>query len=508
MSTPLAPAGTGEPAAPPATPGGRALVGGVAWIATFRWASQVLSWAATLLVVRLLAPSDYGIATLALAVVSVAAVLSEFGLGTAVVAVRDLSRSGVAEAHGAALGLGLAVGGLLALGSPLLAWFYREPALRAVLPALSLVFVAEGARVVPVSMLARALRYRETALLDFFKAASSAILVLALAVRGAGYWALVLGHLGGSVVTTLWVLARHGQPLARPTRSGLAPTVHLARNVVVARAAWILYRTSDIFVAGRLFGTSLLGYYTMAWNFASLPGEKLGNVLTGATAPFFAAIQEDRAALRHYFLRVTEALALVLYPALFGFLLVADLVVPLVLGAQWLPSVPILRVLVFYAAVQGVQTPISQVLNVTGHSRTAMRGGLLALAVLPPAFFLGGKLGGLMGVAVAWLVAYPVVMSIPLPAVLRVLSLSPREYLSATRVAVEGVIVMAVAVVALRALPWGPSSAWPELGAAVATGATAYLGTLWVRHRRILVELHAMVRSRRGGASSPVPGPG
>lgn len=494
---------TPDPPDFPLAPTGRTLAGGVAWIAAFRWTAQVLTWASTLVVVRLLAPSDYGIAALALAVVSVVTVLSEFGLGTAVIAAKELSRQQVAQLNGVALGLAFLATVGAVLVAPFAESFYREPLLGTVLPVLGVLFMAEGARVVPVAMLARALRYREAALIDFMRSLSTAMLVLFLALRGAGYWALILGNLGGSVLSALWVLARHRQPLARPTWLGLGSLIQLARHVVVGRAAWILYRTADVFVAARLFGAGLLGYYTMATTVASLPGEKLGNVLTAATAPFFGAIQSDRGALRHYFLRVTEVLSLTLYPLLFGFLCVADLVVPLVLGSQWLPSVPVLRVLVCHAAIQGVLTPVSQILNVTGQAKTAMRAGLIALAVLPPAFYLGGRLWGILGVALGWLVVFPVVASYPLWALRRTLGLPMAEYLRTFRTAMEGVAIMVLAVVAVRAIPWPDSAGWLEMGTAVASGGVAYLATLRIRRPEILTLVRVLYRGAEGSKSAP-----
>jgi O-antigen/teichoic acid export membrane protein len=321
-------------------------------------------------------------------------------------------------------------------------------------------------------------------------------MVLGLAWAGQGYWALVLGNLFGAVILSAVVTVRFGLVPAWPRTAELATPLSYARHILVGRIAWVLYRNSDILIAGRLLGSGLLGYYSMAWNVASLPGEKLGNVLTAATAPFFAAIQADRPALRHYFLRVTEALSLVLYPLLFGFLAVADLAVPLVLGEKWIPAVPVLRILIVFAAINAITTPVSQVLNVTGHTRTGMLSGLIALGVLPPAFLVGGMLWGMSGIAGAWIVGYPIVMLLPVRTALRTLEIPLGGYLGSARRAVEGVAVLAGAVWLMRlALPPG-TSGWLELVGAVLAGAVGYLGLLWWRHRGLLAAVPGLLRGR------------
>lgn len=477
-------------------PDGRTLAAGAAWIGLFRWTAQLLSWAAMLVVLRLLQPADFGIANLALAIVAIAAVVSEFGLGTAVVVLPTLEDAVARQLHGAAILLGLAAGALFALASHPIAAFYDEPALTPVIRVLGLVFVAEGLRLVPLGLLARRLAYRTTAGLDFLRAVLTAGTVLTLAWAGTGYWALVLGNLAGTALTAVVISARFGIRPALPRAADLRAPMRYAWHLFVSRGAWVLYRTSDVLVAGRLVSATLLGYYSMASTLASLPGEKLGNVITAATAPFFAAIQSDRARLRHWFLRVTEVLALMLYPVMFGFLAVADLAVPLVLGDQWLSAVPVVRILFGFAAIHAVTTPVSQVLNVTGHTRENMLAGIIALGVMPAAFVTGGLLAGIHGIALAWLVCYPVVLLYPVRIALRALELDAADFLRCGRRAAEGVAAMLVTVAALR---WGLGpqlGPWAELAASVGAGASGYLGLLWWRHRAMLLAIPALLRGR------------
>src|SRR3990170_3938689 len=90
----------------------RSLVRGVAWTAAAKWASQVLIWASWLIVARLLTPEDYGLVGMAAIYLGLVTLLSEFGLGTAVLAVRELSVDQIHQLNGLAVLAGLA--GLLA----------------------------------------------------------------------------------------------------------------------------------------------------------------------------------------------------------------------------------------------------------------------------------------------------------------------------------------------------------------------------------------------------------
>src|SRR3989440_12260898 len=86
----------------------RSLVRGVAWTARAKWASQALSWISWLIVARLLSPEDYGLVGMAAIYLGLITLLSEFGLGTAVLAVRELSVGQLGQLNGLAVLLGLA----------------------------------------------------------------------------------------------------------------------------------------------------------------------------------------------------------------------------------------------------------------------------------------------------------------------------------------------------------------------------------------------------------------
>ncbi|HEX7023794.1 MAG TPA: oligosaccharide flippase family protein [Gemmatimonadales bacterium] len=482
------------------------LVRGVAWVGAFRWSAQILGWASTLLVVRLLTPRDYGIAGIAMMYVGLAGLVSEFGMGAAIVALPERERGELARLHGFAIAVAATLAALtVGLALPL-SRFFREPALARVLALLGLALLSEGMRVVPTAILSKDLQYRATGFIDFLKASVTSALVLLLAALKFGYWALILGNLGGSLVATVFTLLRYPLPVRWPRLDGLQEVVRYSWHILVGRASWYAYRNADFAVAGRMLGSGILGHYTIAWNIASLPGEKLTTVITAATTPFFARIQGDRDSLRFYFLRITEVLSLVIVPLLAGLILVADLAVPVVLGPAWIPAVPALRLLVGYAVLQSVSTPISQVLTVCGRARLLMWNGLLCLAVLPPAFVLGASLAGGTGIAAAWLITYPI---LALPAILgifRTLDLRLFEYAAAWGSALRGAAAMTAAVVGLRyLLPHGFPPAI-ELAAAVLTGGAAYAGTVHLLDRGRVRRAIEMIRAARA-TGAPVAEP-
>jgi PST family polysaccharide transporter len=481
----------------------RTLAGGVFWVGFFRWSAQLLSWAVTLLVIRILSPEDYGILGMTTFFIGIMTVLAEFGLGSAILAVPAITRPMARQLNSVALGVGLGTFILLALAAWPISVYFRVQVLVPVVLVMGLGLVVDTLRTVPVALLSRELHYRSASSVDFVRAISASFMVLILALLGARFWALVGGMLAGSVAAALWALWLKPVGYERPTRA-LGEPVRMSSHLLVSRVAWQAYQNADFLVAGRLLGAVQLGFYNVGWTIASLPGEKLTTIVTAATAPFFASIRQDTAALRAYFLRLTYLLCLVLWPILFGFVLVADLLVPAVLGAKWAPAVPVARALVLYTALQSPMTLNSQILMVTGRTRLSMTVALVALVVLPPSFYVSGKLWGIEGIAWTWAVMYPVINAWPLLATLRQLDARVTDHLKILGKASLFVAGMSAAVVLVRVvLPEGARIRF-ELPLAVLTGVVSYSLLLWLGAREALDLLAEAFRSWRAGVRAAV----
>ncbi|HEY9385389.1 MAG TPA: lipopolysaccharide biosynthesis protein [Gemmatimonadales bacterium] len=474
---------------------GRTLVRGIAWIGIFRWSSQALTWAITLVVLRILSPRDYGIVGMTTFFIALAGVLSEFGIGGAIIALRDLSASAVRQLHAVAIVAGVLASGFSLIAAWPLSRLLHESALVGVLSVLGTAFLLDGLRVVPVALLSRELEYRKASSVDLVRAVGSALVVLVLALRGEGYWALVGGSVAGSAAASGWALWLRRVSWERPRAAELAAPLRYCRHLIVSRLAFSGYQNADFMIAGRLFGSMVLGQYNLAWTIASLPGEKLTNIVTAASTPFFSAMQHDLRQLGSYYLRLASFLSLLLWPALFGFMAVADLMIPLVLGPQWTPAVPLARALVFYAGVQSVSALNSPILFLTGHSRTGMRVSIFALLILPPAFYLGGRLAGVEGIAWAWTLMFPLVAAWPLATVLRTLGLSIWTYLGGLRRSAFIVGAMVGSVLLLREAVAGRVDRPVELGLSVATGVAVYVLLCW---RLAGADILLILRSWRG----------
>ena len=251
---------------------------------------------------------------------------------------------------------------------------------------------------------------------------------------------------------------------------------------MVGRLAWYTYNTADFAVVGRVLGKQSLGAYTLGWEIATMPVERISSLVSSVTPGVFSAVQHDIAALRRYFLGVVEGLAFITLPAAAGLALIAGEFVPVVLGPQWTGAIVPLRLLAVYGGIRSIDTVTPQVLIYTGHSRQSMWYSVIAACVMPVLFVVGTR-WGVGGVAAVWIVAYPLVVAPQYVLAFRVLELSPRGYFATLWPAVSSTAIMALAVgIALVALPHTMAPVL-RLSTEIVMGMAVYAGMIAWRHR-------------------------
>jgi PST family polysaccharide transporter len=478
----------------------RSLIHGLAWTAGARWATQLLAWTSTLVVARLLSPGDFGLLTMAEIYVGLIVLVSEFGIGTAVVTLRELTDDQVGQLNAASVLLGFT--GLLTTAAAALpmARFFGAPELPPVVIAMGAGFVITSFRAVPAALLQRELRFRTLALIEVVRGTITPFGTVVFALLGLRYWALVLGAQLSSAIGTALTLQARRHRFCRPRLHSLAGALRFSWHILVARLCWYGYSNADFVVAGRTLGQAVLGVYGLAWTLATAVPEKITSVMSGVVPGFFASVQSDTATLRRHFLDLTEGVAFMAFPLAAGVALVANDFVLLCLGAKWQAVIGPLQLLALYTSVRSVSTVVPYAMNVSRETRFAMWMSLVTVIVMPTAFYIGSHWGA-VGISAAWIFAHPLVVIPSFWRLFRKLNLSMASYMRALRLGLDGSVLMAAAVLFVQILLW-PSLPLPvRLAVEIAVGVAVFAAATLLLHREKARAAYALLRLARGPAS-------
>lgn len=460
----------------------RSLVHGLALTGAVKWSVQLMTWVTTIIVARLLSPTDFGILSLGGVFLVLVSMLAESGIGSTLVAIPSMSSNQIFQLNGAALLLGLASFLVVTVAAVPLGMFYHSPVLPRLVLTMAVGLLIGSARTVPSALLQRDMRFARLAAIDAIQAVTQSALTLILALLGFRYWSLAIAGVAGTVVATALVVWSRSCRYRWPRVLDLRPVMGYTREVLATRLLWYSYQNADFIVAGRRLGAEALGGYSYAWTLASIPVDKITALVGSITPSIFSAVQGDQTALRRYFLAITEGLSVLVFPLTTGLALTAREFVPIVFGARWVPMIVPLQLLAIYASIRAIVPPASNVLFVTGDTRFLLKQSAVAAVALPVAFLIGSQ-WGTFGIAVAWMVAHPLIVALPTFLKTRHrLGMSLGQYLGALRPASVGVTLLAVGVFATKALLTGRVSVLALLLLEALVGGTVYTAYVTIFH--------------------------
>lgn len=491
----------------PATPVAKhsSFASNLAWRALASWSSQFVSWAALLVVVRLLSPADFGLVGMSVVLYSYLRYLGDFGIMATVIRHRDLSDETLAQLN--TMGVVFGIGSFLL--ACLCAWpaalFFRAPRMAPVALVICVALISVGIRSVPEGLLNKDMRFKSLSLFDASSVVVSAIVSVSLAWLGLRYWALVLANLLSEFMRCGIILSVRRHRFAWPRMATIREPLTFGRRVLLATFAWSTYNSLDNVTAGRVLGQSALGLYGMAWNLANVPLEKIVSLVTTLVPAYLSRVQTDLTALRQYLRALTEAVALATFPTTIGFALVARDAVPVILGPKWNGMIVPLEVLCVYAAFRSIVALVPRVLTTVGNPRFVMRVELSGLVLMPVAFWIGSH-WGIGGIAFGWVFAYPILAFLHYWKTFKAIEMRVGEYLSALRPALDGLTAMVLAVGLLKwTLPSGHSP-WLRLTLQMGVGAAVYLAAVTLLHRDRVMHFLSIAKRARAPRLQTEPG--
>ena len=378
---------------------GRRAFSGFIWAGASYAAGKVLVFVATLVLARLLVPSQFGLVAFALAVIAYLEYVTDLGLGAALI-----YRSDAEDPRVSSTAFWIGVLGAIALiavswfAAPLLADVGPGHAVVPLFRALSLQFLFSALGKAHEYRLRRTLQFRRLFWPELSGGLVKGSVSIALAVGGAGAWSLVIGQLAGTLSTSvaLWIVHPFRPRLAM-SRRHVAPMMRFGLGIVAVGLLGQGAKNFDYVVIGAKLGAASLGVYYLAFRLPELVIVAGFNVANDVLFPFYARLRdglvEDAGELRRGYLQTVRLGAMVAWPAALG---MAALALPLVLalyGERWRASADPLALIAVWAGLASLASMPGAVLKALGRSWLLFATGIMQIAILFPAIWFSAPYG-------------------------------------------------------------------------------------------------------------------
>ena len=470
----------------------RAALTGVLWTMLTTLTPTVVTALVFLLTSRILSPADFGLVAFAGALILVIAAFSPAGFSDAII-----QRKSVGPVHfntvfwlcfAAGIVLYLLV---LAISLPI-SWYYHNPMLAKLMPVLGLRIIIDQLTVVPRALLSRSMSFRKIAIRAILASITAAVVCLAVLYAGFGLWALVCSQLVISLVACIvsWMSV------------DWRPTFSFSRSALREMAGFGTYSWGSQIIGtinveqlmiGGLMGPAVLGLMSFARRLYQMISDVMITALGAVTYPLLASMQHETAKLRHAYLTATLLSSILAFPSFIGLALVADELIPLLFGPQWVEAVTPLRALCSIGILACIGTLQSSLIRSKGRADIWMwyqlvQQGLTVIVVL--ATYRHGIGAVAIGIALKTWLVWPFTARI----VGRLIELPLDQYLGQFLAPLTASFIMAAAVMGMRYAMGGGVAA---LFAQILVGMICYGFAILILARRRLGEIWVTIRRRK-----------
>jgi PST family polysaccharide transporter len=476
----------------------KSMLTGVAWKLLGHGFAQVMRSVVGIVLARLLAPSDFGLAAIALVYIGVTGIFTDLALGAALVQRRVVTEEDRSTAFWTTLGVGTLLTLLGVALSPLIADALSAPNARPLIAATSSMVFLSSLGLTQTAILTRELRFRSLELRNFVGTIFGAAVALPVALAGFGAWAIVSQALASTAISSLlvWRLSPWRPKLVYSTES-FRSLGSFGGKTVVAQFLGFLSLYADNILIARFLGTTALGIYSMAYNVMFVPVMRVAQPIQDVVFAGFAKLQAEPERLRDAWLRGTVLVSSLNAAAFLGMVVVAPDFVLVVLGAKWAPAVRVLQLLSLAGVAQAFMTLNWSTMQAIGRAGTSLRLRLFSVPLIIAAF-AGGLHWGVEGVAGLYAAARAIVVVVSLVVTARALGAAlPHVAARLARVLTQCLAMGAVVFAGRRALLHVTLDPGPRLAICVVLGIVVYLGIVRWRDPELLGEIRRLIPRRK-----------
>jgi O-antigen/teichoic acid export membrane protein len=467
---------------------------GLGWSAGARFLGQLITWAITIIVMRLLTPGDYGLMAMAGVFIFFLTLLNELGLGAALIQRQEIDETTLRQTFGMLWVINFSLFLILLLIAPLIGSFFHEQRVVPIIRLLSIQFIMMPFAIIPQSLLTREMNFKGISIIDFVSAIAGSLITLILALSGFGVWSLVWGSMAVVVSRTIGLNVISSY-LHIPIFSfkGMAQTITFGGYVTISRILWGFYTQADTFIIGKLLGKELLGFYSVGMTIATLPMEKVSGIINQVAFPAFSRIQNDSQKASSHFLKAVRVMSFLAFPVLWGMSSIAPELVAVLLGDKWKLAVLPFQLLSLVIPIRMISNLMSPAVMGLGRPDIEFFNLLFASVVIPIGILIGVH-WGLLGVSLAWVILYPLVFLRYVSRVVRVLEIRMVDVFLAMARPVLGAFIMYAAVMGIRAVLGTDAEGIWYLVLLIICGAMVYGGMIVTLHRDGFREVWELTR--------------
>lgn len=345
------------------------VVSSMIWKFLERCGFQFVQFFLSIILARLLTPSDYGVIALILVFTQISNVFISSGFGTALIQKKDSDELDFSSVFYLSLFVAFVCYFILFFLAPIIAKFYNNDFLIVYIRVVAISLFFSAINGVQGTYVSKKMQFKRFFFSSMGAVLGSGIIGVILAYNGFGVWALVMQHVfsGFFSFVILWFTVKW-RPKLIFSFTRVKTLFSFGWKLLCSSLLDTIFKNIYSLIVGRIYKSQVLGYFNRGHQFPQVIAANLDGSIQSVMLPTLSANNDNPSEVKKITRRSISTSAFVLMPCMFGLAAVAEPLVKVLLTEKWLPCVPFLQLACISYALYPIHTANLTGINALGRS--------------------------------------------------------------------------------------------------------------------------------------------
>jgi len=339
------------------------------WRFAERVGAQGVAFIVSIVLARILDPSDYGVIALVTVFTSILQVFVDGGLGNALIQKKDADDLDFSTVFYTNVVFCAVLYVIAFFGAPFVADFYNDAQLTPVIRVLSLTLLISGVKNIQQAYVSRKLLFRKFFFATLGGTIGAAVIGIYMAHAGYGVWALVAQQLFNTLVDTiiLWITVKW-RPKKIFSFERLKQLFSYGWKLLVANVIGTIYNDIRQLIIGKVYSSADLAYYNRGEQIPHLIVTNINSSIDSVLFPVLSDSQDNIDRVKNMTRRSIKTSSYIMWPMMFGIAAMGESLIKILLTDKWLPALPFLYIFCFVYGMMPIHTANINGIKAVGRS--------------------------------------------------------------------------------------------------------------------------------------------
>ena len=351
---------------------------GLFWNMAERIAAKLVSFIVTIILARLLLPTQYGAISIVSGFIAFFDVIVTGGLATSLIQKKNADQVDFSSVTWFSLFIAFTLYIILFFIAPFISSFYDIELLTPVMRVMGIRLFISAINSVQHAYVSKHMMFRKFFFATLIGTLISAVVGIFMAYYGFGVWALVAQYMINSVIDTVFLfIVLPWRPTLQFSFSKMKELYSYGWKLLCSSFLDTTYDEVVALAIGKKYSTEALAYYDKGRQIPNMISSVLNSSISKATYPAMAKVQDKNERLVELSRNSIKSMAMCMFPVLIGIIAVSPSLIYVLLTEKWLSCVPYLQILCIYYMMKPFSSINISITKATGRSDIVLKNTVL-----------------------------------------------------------------------------------------------------------------------------------